>query len=211
MNKTRLAVHVFNKYARVYQDKYMDVSLYHATLDLFAGAVAKEDAELLELACGPGNVTRYLLDKRPHWKILGTDLAENMLELARINNPEAEFRNMDCRDITTLGRSFDGVVCGFCLPYLSKEEAIRLIGDAAAVLRPGGALYLSTMEDAYDHSKWQQTADGDRVFMHYHEEAYLSAAIGDSGLQIADLQRIRYPGSDGSITTDLVITATKKY
>ena len=73
MNKTRFAVHVFNKYAEVYQDKYMDVSLYHSTLDLFAASVANERAEILELACGPGNVTRYLLDKCPGWKILGTD------------------------------------------------------------------------------------------------------------------------------------------
>lgn len=51
----------------------MDVTLYQDTLVVFAATVANERAEILELACGPGNVTRYLLDKCPGWKILGTD------------------------------------------------------------------------------------------------------------------------------------------
>jgi len=42
-----------------------------------------EQAKVLELACGPGNITKCLLSKRPDLEILATDIAPNILELAK--------------------------------------------------------------------------------------------------------------------------------
>lgn len=207
MNKTDLAIAVFDKRAKEYQDKYMDVSLYHDSFDVFCNAIKKQGAEILELACGPGNVTRYLLDKRPDFKILGIDLATNMLDLARKNNPEAEFRLMDCRDIGRLNKKYDGIAGGFCLPYLSKEESVRLIRHAAGLLKPNGILYLSTMEDDYSKSGLQTSSYGDQAYIHYHQADYLVAALEENGFRIMDLQRKEYVAPGGAKTTDLVIIA----
>src|SRR6478736_3881300 len=102
MDKTQMAVDVFDLRADQYESKFMDVTLYHATLDLFCNAVAKKDAAILELACGPGNITKYLLAKRPDFRLLGTDLSPNMLALARKNNPIATFALLDCREINRM-------------------------------------------------------------------------------------------------------------
>src|SRR5690349_18694421 len=99
MDRTKMAVDIFNKHAQIYQHKYMDVSMYHDTLDAFCNSIPKHNAQILEIACGPGNITQYLLQQRPGFNILGTDLAPNMLELARANNPEAKFKEMDGRNI----------------------------------------------------------------------------------------------------------------
>lgn len=205
MDKTKTAVDIFDKHARLYQDKYMDTSMYHDTFDAFCDNITRQNAEILELACGPGNITAYLLKKRPDLKILGTDLSPNMIGLAKANNPGAEFRLMDCRDLGTLDKKYDGIVCGFALPYLSKEEAIQLIGDAAGVLRPGGILYLSTMEDDYSKSGVQQSSTGDRMYLYYHQADYLTQALRDNGFTVVHVQRKTY--ADGSGTTDLVIIA----
>src|SRR4051812_15408408 len=106
MDKNKIAVAVFDKSAKKYQDKFMDVSLYHDTFDAFCDLVTKKGAMVLEIACGPGNITKYLLEKRPDLKILGTDLSPNMLELARANNPLAEFVLMDCRNIGSLNQKY---------------------------------------------------------------------------------------------------------
>jgi 2-polyprenyl-3-methyl-5-hydroxy-6-metoxy-1,4-benzoquinol methylase len=187
----------------------MDVSLYGSTFDLFCENIIKQNADVLELACGPGNITKYLLNKRPDLKILGTDLAPNMIELAKINNPTAHFEIMDCRAIHTLNKKYDAIMCGFCLPYLSKEEAIQLIMDASKVLSPSGVIYISTMEDDYSKSGYKKGSSGDEIFMHYHEAEYLSKALEDNDFKIIDLQRIVYPASDGTNITDLVIIAMK--
>jgi len=209
MDKTKMAIDVFDKRANEYQAKFMDVGLYHDTFDLFCTSITKENAEILELACGPGNITRYLLNKRPDFKILGIDLAPNMIELAKRNNPTASFQCMDCRDIRLLGKKYDAVMCGFCLPYLSKEESVQLISDVYNLLESNGLLYISTMEDDYAKSGLESSSSGDQMFIHYHEADYLTQALLENGFKIIDVQRIEYPKQDGSKTTDLVIIAGK--
>lgn len=209
MDKNENAVNIFNKMAQVYQDKFMDVNLYADTLDLFCNSIKTQDAEVLELACGPGNITKYLLNKRPDFKLLGTDLAPNMIELAKINNPTAQFELMDCRAISKSNKTYDAIMCGFCLPYLSKEEAIQLIRDTAKILKPKGLLYISTMEDDYSKSAFKKGSGGDEIFMHYHEGDYLTQAIQENDLKILKLKRQEYPTQDNTQTIDLIIIAEK--
>ena len=120
MNKTKQAVNLFNDYANAYANRFMDVSLYHNVLNLFCQAVTKQHATVLELACGPGNMTKYILEQRPNFKVLATDLAPKMLDLAKANNPTAEVKSLDCKSIGRLSETYDAVLCGFGLPYLDK-------------------------------------------------------------------------------------------
>jgi 2-polyprenyl-3-methyl-5-hydroxy-6-metoxy-1,4-benzoquinol methylase len=209
MDKNKQAIDVFNKLAKVYQDKFMDVSLYHDSFDVFCSHIKKEKASVLELACGPGNITQYLLKKRPDLNILGTDLAPNMIELAKINNPQASFQLLDSRATTSLNKTYDAIMCGFCLPYLSKEEAIQLIADAAIIVAKDGEIYISTMEDDYSKSEFKKGSRGDEIFMHFHEGDYLTDALRANGFKHIDIKRQNYPTTDGSKVTDLIIIAQK--
>ena len=209
MDKTSIAVKVFGKCAGVYEDKYMDVSLYAQGLDLFCESIHGPNPAVLELACGPGNITRYLLSKRPDFRILATDLSPEMLALATKNNPAVEFRLLDCRAVATLPEKYHGVVAGFCLPYLSKEETGGLINSVASVLHGGGIFYLSTMEGSYSSSGWHTSSAGDSIYIYYHEAANLQAALEDSGFQIVDVQRVITTSPAGQTVTDLVIIAKK--
>jgi 2-polyprenyl-3-methyl-5-hydroxy-6-metoxy-1,4-benzoquinol methylase len=209
MDKNKIAVEIFNKCADIYQDKFMDVSLYHETFDLFCRNITKQNPDIIELACGPGNITRYLLSKRPDFKIVGTDLSVNMINLAKINNPTAEFQLMDCRDIGMISKKYDAIMCGFCLPYLSKEETLKMIADASKLLNPNGLIYISTMEDDYSSSAFKKGSTGDEIFMHYHEAGYLTEAFIKNNFNIIELTRKIYPSTDGTTTTDLIIIAKK--
>jgi len=207
MDKTKVAVEVFNKRANLYQEKFMDVSLYNDTFDLFCDKITKENASILELACGPGNITKYLLNKRPDLKISGIDLAPNMLELAKINNPAAEFKLMDCRDIGTINKKYDAIMCGFCLPYLSKEGAVKLIGDASKILESKGLIYISTMEDDYHKSGIRRGSYGDEIYIHFHQADYLADALIENNFKLIEIQRKDFLNPDGTTTIDLILIA----
>lgn len=209
IDKTKIAVDVFNKLASLYQTKFMDVSMYHDTFDVFCNAIEKQNSKVLELACGPGNITKYLLHKRSDFKLLGTDLAPNMIELAKVNNPNASFQLLDSRDIKTLNDTYDALMCGFILPYLSKEEAGKLILDAAQILHQGGVIYISTMEDDYNKSGYKKGSTGDEIYMHYHQEDYLVEMLINAGFSMIDIQRKIYPSSDNANTVDLILIAKK--
>jgi ubiquinone/menaquinone biosynthesis C-methylase UbiE len=212
MDKTKIAVEVFDKGAEAYQAKFMDLKNYHGTFDFFCESVKKENAEILELGCGPGNITHYLLSKRPDFKITGTDLAPRMLELARMNNPAATFELMDCRDILKPGKNFDGLVFGFCFPYISKEDVLQIVADAKKVLNENGIIYISTMEDDYSKSDFKMPSSGvgPAAYIYYHQADYLTEALEKNDFEILELYRIDYPEQDGSTTIDLIIIARKK-
>jgi len=185
------------------------MDLYNDTFDLFCDNIIKENADILEIGCGPGNITKYLLKKRPGFKILGIDLSSNMIDLARINNPKAVFQLMDCRDISMIGKKYDAIMCGFCLPYLSRKESVKLISDAAGLLKSTGILYLSTMEDDNSKSGFRRSGCGDQMYINYHQADYLTNALKENDFKIIDLERKDYTTGDGTKTTDLLIIAGK--
>lgn len=204
MDKTKQAVEVFDKLAKLYQEKYMDVNMYADSLNTLC-ELAENNAFVLELGCGPGNVTKYILDKRPDLKVLGTDLAPNMLELARENNPNAVFSLMDSRNLSELNKTYDVIVSAFVLPYLSKKEAINLICNASNHLCNKGLFYLSFIEDNNEKSAPRKGSQGDEVYMNYHEESYIMEALTESSFDLINKWRISYPGPDNKPVTDLVI------
>jgi ubiquinone/menaquinone biosynthesis C-methylase UbiE len=208
MDQTKIAIDIFNKLANSYQERFMDVYMYHDSFTIFCNAIKKENAEILELACGPGNITKYLLEKRPDFKIIGTDLAPNMIALAKINNPSADFQLMDCRAIPSLNKKYDGILCGFGLPYLSKEEALQFIKDSSQQLNKNGVLYISTMEDDNSKSGFKTGSTGDTMFQNFHQADYLSAALEENGFNIIHVERKEYIHNEEK-TTDLIIIATK--
>jgi len=208
MVKSRNAVAVFDKVAELYQSKFMDVSLYGKTLDAFCDLIG-EKASVLELACGPGNITKYLLDRHSKLQVLATDLAPNMVKLAKANNPTARFQLLDCRDLAVINMKFDAIMCGFCLPYLSKDETIKLIADAALVLNDNGLLYLSTMEDEYEKSGFKTGSTGDAVFQHFYTLDLLESILVRSHFELVYTERL-VSTTENTTVTDLVIIAKLK-
>lgn len=203
------AAHVFNKHARLYHEKFGDVSLYARELDLFCGRL-RDNATVLDIACGPGNISRYLLNQKPGLNVLGTDLAPAMIEIAREINPEAKFEVMDSRHIVKTEPEYSALVCAFLLPYLSPDEACQLFKDMAAILSIGGVLYISTMIENEDNvSGIRVSSKGDALFQHYHKKEFVEGELMASGYSISYNKVIEYPAPDGKKTSDLVIIAER--
>lgn len=211
-NRIAETIKTYNVSAKNYQDKFMTMDLYNDTYDAFCKLIKKNHANILEIATGPGNVTQYLYSKRPDFKIFGTDLAPEMIELAKQNNPQAEFAVMDCREIDAIGKQFDGIMCAFCLPYLSKEESKQLISNSSQLLNAEGILYLSCMEGDYTKSGYETTSfsGANRVFVYYHQADFLANCLTESGYEVLNLQRKKYPEPDGSFLIDMIFIAQKK-
>lgn len=200
---------IFNKYAYEYQEKFMDVSLYKDSLKTFCNLIKEENAKVLDLACGPGNVTKYLLREKPNLNVLGIDLATNMIELAKSNNPNASFKLMDCRSISSLFEKFGAVVGAFCLPYLSRKETHKLVNDISVLLNDQGVCYISTMEDDYNKSGYETESKGDKIYLYYHEADYLINVLTSFKLKIEEMSRIKSTMSNGKEVTDLIIISRK--
>ena len=192
MDHSSKASNIFNSLAKQYAEKYMDVNAYSDSFNTFGSLLHPLSPRILELGCGPGNITKFLLNQRTDLNILGTDLAPNMLSIAKKENPTAEFKLLDSRKIDTIEQRFNGIISGFILPYLNKTEVEKLIRDAASLLLPKGIFYLSTMEGEYSKSGFERGSNKaiDPVFMHYYEGSVLKDMLVKSGFEIQYEKRI---------------------
>lgn len=196
MDHYKETAQTWNKLANIYQDKFMDLDLYNETYDFFCDKILKENASILELGCGPGNITRYLLSKRPDFRIFATDVAPNMIELASRNCPQAKFEIMDARDIGKLNEKYDGIVCGFCLPFLTPEDVEKLISDSAQLLHEKGVIYISFMDDDPEKSDFKTGSTGDKVFFHFHPLETLQSLLQKNGFVDNRVFRVEYASGD---------------
>ncbi|WP_199119110.1 class I SAM-dependent methyltransferase [Pedobacter sp. ASV28] len=210
MDKYRETGETWNKVATVYEDKFMHLTLYNESYDLICHTIAKPQANLLEIGCGPGNITRYLLSKRPDFNVLGIDVAPNMVALAIKNNPTAHFEVMDCRQIGRLHKKFDGIIAGFCIPYLSNEDSIKLIAAASHLLNDQGLLYISFVEGDPAKSAFQVGSSGDRVYFYYHQLALLNEVLLQHGFECPQVFKVDYETKDGTVEVHTIVIAQLK-
>ena len=210
MDRYKETFKTWDKIANLYQDKFIDLDLYNHTYDFILDLIPADGAKILDIGCGPGNITKYLLSKRPDLDVFGIDISPNMITLAKKNNPKASFRTMDSRQISVLKTKYDGIVCGFCLPYLSQCDSANLISECSDLLHENGMIYLSFVEGDPGKSDYQVGSTGDRAFFYFHKVDVLTDQLTNNGFDIIKTFGVEYkkPGNEMDIHT--VLTAKKR-
>ncbi len=188
----------------------MDLDFYDETYDVICDAIIKTEARLLEIGCGPGNISKYLLAKRPDFMITGIDIAPNMIELAKVNNPAADFQVMDARQISKLNTTFDGIIVGFCLPYLSLADSSKLIADSTGLLHDGGLIYLSFVEGDPAQSGMQTGSTGDQLYFYYHRSDFLQSQLTENGFRDLRIFNVAYKKTGDQKENHTILIAKKK-
>ena len=212
MENFELSVQRFDQFAAEYAQRFMDLNAYSDSMERFCDLIGNERPKILDLGCGPGNVTRLLKLRFPESEIIAIDLSPQMIEIARKQLPDVDFMVVDVRDISIIPVKFDAIMCSFCLPFLSKDDAAKLITDSARHLVPGGALYVSTMEGSEERAGFETTSfSGDsEIYFNYHRQTDLEQAFVQSDFEIRQIKLQDYIEPSGSITTDMIFIAVKR-
>lgn len=212
MDKTKRTIETYNLHVCSYENKFMDFSNYIKKIKAFCSQL-EPGARVLDVGCGPGNVEKLLVESGKEFKILGIDLADEMIKHARTNvvSPGVEFIVGDIRNIGLEAGTYDAVIASFCLPHLTDKEAEKLIQDISRVLRDGGLLYLSCMEGNKSGFESTSFSFGDYIYFNYYSEEFIQRMLRKNGLEITELKREIYLESDGSKTTDMFFFAQKQF
>jgi SAM-dependent methyltransferase len=110
-------------------------SLTRQAIDpLLDAAQVGSGARVLDVASGPGYVAAAAAQRGA--KVTALDFSAAMVEMARSQNPEIEFREGDAGALSFADGSFDAVVMNFGMLHLAQPE--RAVSEALRVLRPGG-------------------------------------------------------------------------
>ncbi|HRE76598.1 MAG TPA: class I SAM-dependent methyltransferase [Flavobacterium sp.] len=210
MDRYKETFETWNKIASLYQDRFMNLDLYNETYDFVCNSVTKKNAKLLEIGCGPGNITKYLLSVRADFDIFGIDIAPNMIELAKKNNPPASFAIMDSRHLDEIKTKYDGIICGFCLPYLSHTDSQKFITDCFNLLNEDGLLYISFVEGDPSKSDFQIGSSGDRSYFYFYNLNDLTKQLIENNFAIFKIFKVEYKKNETDIDIHTILIAKKK-
>ncbi|NNF13294.1 MAG: methyltransferase domain-containing protein [Gemmatimonadetes bacterium] len=125
----------------------------------FAGSV--EGRDVLDAGCGTGYLSRKLAERGA--RVVGIDLSDEMIEIARSRGPEIDFRVDSITVLHSVGdEEFDLVVANYVLmdvPHL--QEAVDAI---YRVLRPAGRTVVVFSHPCFPQGERTDGADGEAIF-----------------------------------------------
>lgn len=198
----------WNKIADLYQEKFMELDIYNHSYNEFCNLL-NNDSQILEIGCGPGNITKQLLHRNSSFIITATDVAPNMVHLAQKNNPTAICKVLDAKNIQSITKKYDALMCGFVIPYLSALDTEKFIEGCASVLKPEGILYLSFVEGQGENSGFISGSTGDRMYFYYHSIKSLETWLSNSGLSTMYSTELNYEKSNGEVEPHKILIVKK--
>jgi len=204
-----VSVATFSRLADLYAEKYFHLDMYDRYLEQFVKRIEPQGASVIDVACGPGNVSAYLAKVRPDLKLIGVDLAEGMVKQARLRVPSAEFLVKDCRHIGELEHVFDASAFAFGLSYLTDDDAIRFFSSLNAILADSAILYLSTITGEPSSSGYETSSSGDRVYMKYRSVGDVVSMVERAGYRVDFSEVISSPANASKPTQDLILIAQR--
>lgn len=129
------------KYHELFHNEMNEKEYDRKLLDSFA-ARFNNDSLICDAGCGPsGHIGKYLFDKGI--KVVGVDISEKCVELARINNPEMKF---ECADIINMpfdDNTFNGLISYYSIINTPKIYVSKLFNEFSRVLKTNGYLLVA--------------------------------------------------------------------
>ena len=107
-------------------------------VELLARVDAADPATVVDLGCGPGNLTALLVERWPGARVVGLDSSAEMIEKARATTPAVDFRVADLRDWATGADQVDVLVSNATLQWVPGHH--ELLPALVARVKAGGWL-----------------------------------------------------------------------
>ncbi len=164
--------------------KEVTIESYNSTAEQYAANVAslfleqeankflshiEKGSLILDAGCGSGRDAKIFTERG--YKVVGIDLSEKLLEIARKNAPTAEFRLMDIANINFPDESFEGIWNVASLLHVPKEEVPNAVNGFYRTLKNGGLLYVKAKEgDGETFPKDTRNGGVEKFWSFFHKE-----------------------------------------
>ena len=146
---------------------------------LFRRYSLPEAPRILDAGCGTGEAASRLADLFPDARVLGVDIIDAHLDLARSRYarlaPRLTFERQSVYEFGIEDRSFDLTVCRHVIHAIPHAD--RVLAELARVTRQGG--YLHLIAEDYGMLHFQRGALDPRHFWHVAPESFGDATRTD--------------------------------
>ncbi len=127
---------------------------------------ARPGGLILDAGCGTGFVHPYFNSRG--FDLIGVDTSAEMLSIAKRENSNIEYREMEITNLEFGSDSFDGIWSTGVLVHIPENKLHDAISEFGRVLRKGGPLFISTRVAPMDYHQEECASEGGRIKVHYH-------------------------------------------
>ncbi|MAM61903.1 class I SAM-dependent methyltransferase [Maritimibacter sp. UBA3975] len=184
MSVDRETIAVYDARAQDYAD--MVAGVEHPGLDAFLAALPKR-AEVLDLGCGTGAMSRRMMDAG--LRVDATDASAAMVELARqrdVPARQAVFADLDANGV------YDGVWANFSLLHAPRADFPGHLAQVHRALKPGGHFHIGVKLGT------GEKRDGIGRFYTYYAEDELDDYLNTAGFTPITRKKGEGRGLDGT-------------
>lgn len=139
-DESSLAAKTYDKISSAYAAKFNKPS---DNIDEFLKLIPR-GSRILDAGCGPGVDSAYMASRG--FEVIGVDLSEKMLELARKKSPNTRFEKADIRELDFDENNFDGILASYSLIHIPKKDIPNVIKKIFKLLKPNGVICVGIQE-----------------------------------------------------------------
>ena len=177
-------------------------ALNPARLGYVAERTPLRDAAVLDVGCGAGLLSEALAQAGA--KVTAIDLAPNLLKVARLHGLESGIK-LDYRESSVealageMPETFDAITCMEMLEHVPEPASV--IDACARLLKPGGRLFLSTLNRtpaafavAIVGAEYvaRLLPKGTHQYRDFIKPSELAAWLREAGLELEDVSGLAY-------------------
>ncbi|MGD8744479.1 MAG: class I SAM-dependent methyltransferase [Candidatus Woesebacteria bacterium] len=138
-------------------------------------------SKILDIGCGSGiPIDKHLIEKGH--KVIGIDISEEQVELAKKNLPDGEFVVMDMENITFPKESFDAVISFYAIFHLPRSLHFDLLKNIHSLLKREGKIMITLGTKEYEKTQ-EEYQDIKLFWSQWGREKNLKILI-DSGFDL---------------------------
>lgn len=184
-NETRKTIESYDMTAKQYYENVKDKKTSLKILDEFS-QLLPNGSKVLDAGCGPGIHVKKFYEKG--FDVVGTDLSEKMIEMAKKRVPDAEFHVMDIKDLRFDNEVFDAVWMNFTLIHVKKSNMPMALWGISRILKPGGLLFLGLKMGKGECMIKDERYGGEEKYLAYYEKDEIAEMLEDNGFDIIKIE-----------------------
>lgn len=132
-------------------------------------ALFDDKPHVLDAGCGAGYESMRLANLGAD--VVGVDISEESIKIARDKNPNCRFEIIDCKDLDISIGTFDGIVAIALLVHIKSDELQLIFDNFKKITKSKGYLFIAFAEgNGFDEKKSYAEINGEqynRAFYRY--------------------------------------------
>ncbi|MDQ6532113.1 methyltransferase domain-containing protein [Flavobacterium sp. LHD-85] len=145
-----------------------------------------EGGKILDLGCGPGHHSIFFFNHG--FKVTGVDLSTKMIELAKKESKNIDFKIMDILNLDFKKNSFNAIWASASLLHIPKNKIIPLLKKLKSILIEDGLLYISLKEGKGSHLFKDIRYGGVEKFYVYYKSEEIENILNKIGFKILQIE-----------------------